>query len=41
MGVSPTKPLGRIATIFAFELNKIVSMFETILYWNLTAVRTN
>lgn len=41
MCVSPAKPLGSWATILAFELNKILSMFRAVLYWNVTTVWTN
>lgn len=41
MSISPTKPLSCRTTKFAFELNKIFTMFRTILNRYLTTVWAN
>lgn len=41
MCISPTKPLGGWTTIFTFKLNKVLSMFWTILNRYLAAIWAN
>ena len=41
VSISPTKPLSNTATEFAFELNKVFSVFGTVLDWYVTATRTD
>lgn len=41
MGVSPAEPLSDAAAKFALELDEVLPVLWTVLYWNVAAIWTN
>jgi uncharacterized membrane protein len=40
-GILPAEPLGDGTTEFTFKLDRIITMFSAIFYWNFTAICAN